>query len=66
MATKKSFTDLKHHKINKDFMKRLVTPKNYAVAEGVTPKCIYGRIKAGTLDSCVIDGVIFVVKSPIS
>lgn len=62
MAKSEHYTKLNGFKINKDFMKRLITPKNYAVAVGVTPKCIYGRIKAGTLDSCVIDGVIFVVQ----
>jgi hypothetical protein len=62
MATKESYTDLRNHKIDKEFMKGLITPKNYALKEGVTPKCIYGRIKAGVLDYCVIDGVIFVVQ----
>ena len=62
MAKKESYTDLRHHKIDKAFAKSLNTPKNYALKEGVTPKCIYGRIKAQTLDYCVIDGVIFVVQ----
>lgn len=58
---KQNITDLKSFEISNESIKRLITPKEYAKKEGVTPKCIYDRIKKGTLQNCIIAGVIFVI-----
>lgn len=59
---KQNVTNLKGFEINNESIKRLITPKEYAKKEGVTPKCVYDWIKRGTLQNCIIGGVIFVVQ----
>ncbi len=39
---------------------QLVTVKNYALQEGVTPSYIYKLVKDGKMTFYVIDGVLFV------
>ena len=41
-------------------IKNLMTIKNYALKEGVTPAYIYKLIKKGTMESFAIDGVQFI------
>lgn len=43
-------------------MMEIFKPANYAKIEGVTPKCIYDRIKRGGLQHVVISGVYFIVR----
>jgi len=61
MAKSEHHTKLNGFKIDGKSVGRLITPANYAKIEGVTPKCIYDRIKKGTLQNCIIGGVIFVI-----
>jgi hypothetical protein len=42
---------------------RLLTVKNYAKGEGVTPSYIYKLTKEGKMNLCTIDGVKFVELS---
>jgi hypothetical protein len=62
MAKSEHYTKLNGFKIDGKSVGRLITPANYAKIEGVTPKCIYDRIKRGELQHVVISGVFFIVR----
>lgn len=52
---------MKKHERNLDGTKLMTVP-NYAASIGVPKQSVYYKVKQGTIDFVVIDGVTFIIK----